>query len=144
MTLQPSLHSPAAQWPLLLQEAMHVRLLALEDNQPAVVLAESLIVSSFEATLDEGSPDHQYTLEAPKDRAKRRRREDQASIPARSYPSMSPEAKLSRTPAAGKDPPSGIGIDVSLVNCNAWQALIARPPVHPKLKSRYFRHTRST
>lgn len=121
-----------------------MRLLALEDSQPAVVLAESLIVSSFEATLDEGSPDQQYMLEAPKDRAKRRRREEQASIPARSYPSMTPEAKLSRTAAAGKDALSFISTHIRFVSRNAWQALVARPPVHPKLQSRYFRHTRST
>ena len=99
---EPPPYQLAAQWPLLLQEAMHIHMLTLERRESTVILAEPNNMSVPEADLKAENFSQGQDIEVPKDRLKRRRREESAATPNNSATSLSPKAKLSRTPTAGK------------------------------------------
>ena len=94
-------HQPGFQWPLLLREAMHVRLLALENSGSTVILADPQTIRQ-PAVLTVESSKQGRTSEVPKESTKRRRREETASTPGGSHASLSPNTKLSKTPRAGE------------------------------------------
>ena len=93
---------PATQWPLLLQEAMHIRLLALEDSRPVVALATTGSSSYPAALVEKDTKSQGSAVASPKERAKRRRQEERPSAtPASSSARSTPRPKFSTTPIAG-------------------------------------------